>query len=144
MPEQEEVQQSAAQPAPAPQVDSTLVDLLKQQQDYPGEAQIQVWKQQHRDVFVSGLAENEFFVFRALKRAEWRQLQARREDPKEQLDQMKQEEVICEICVLWPKITPEYWVNGAKAGTASTLAEQVMAHSHFMAPQLAAALVQKL
>ena len=120
-----------------------IADVLKKLPDAPPQSQIDQWKNQFGDVFVSGFSETEIYVWRALNRLEYKQLQAQLTDPEARVDELRYQEQICERCVLWPKLDPQYWAI-SKAGTPSTLAEQVMLQSNFVAPNIAAMLVAKL
>lgn len=120
-----------------------MADVLSKLPDAPPQSQIDQWKNQFGDVFVSGFSETEIYVWRALNRLEYRQLQSQLVDPEAKMDELRYQEQICERCVLWPKPDPQYW-SICKAGTASTLAEQIMMQSNFVAPHIAAQLVAKL
>lgn len=120
----------------------TVSSALKQFDNAPTQAQIDQWKVQFGDVFVSGFSETELFIWRAITRPEWVQLQSLAADPERQLTQFQFEEMVCDACVLW-KSTTRSWSEG-KAGTPSSLQEQILQHSNFMSPQQAAMLVAKL
>jgi hypothetical protein len=119
-----------------------LTDFLSAFPNAPSAEQIEQWKVQHGEVFVSGFSEIELFVWRPLTRPEWIRLQMLAASPEAQMDQYKFEEAICNMCVLW-KAQEKTWDQG-KAGTVSTLQEQIMQQSNFLTPQAASMLVAKL
>lgn len=139
-PKQEEVKEQEAQEEPTP--GSQLADVLKNFPGAPSQEQIDAWKAQFGDVFVSGFSETEIFIWRTLRRPEFIQVQTRLNDPNDPLDNYKLEECICETCVLW-RSSDVPWADG-KAGTPQALSEQVMQNSNFMSPQAASVLVAKL
>ena len=120
-----------------------LAELLQQQVGAPSSEQIDAWKEEHGEVFCSGFSETEMFIWRPLRRQEFRTLQ-------EQLaagavDQFQYEDRIVETCIIWPDLGPHGAVGlGKKAGTITTLADQIMQNSNFLPPQLAATLIRKL
>jgi len=113
--------------------------LLKKLAGAPDQNQISTWKTQYGDIFMSGFTEQELYVWRALSRGEWRELQSMLQS--EQMDQMQYEERMVKICLLWSPVDADPM---KKAGTVSTMAEQVMQRSNFVSPQAAAQLVLKL
>ncbi len=106
----------------------------------PTEAQIEEWKRIHGKVFAIGFNDDEYYVFRPLRRLEWRNLM---KALVKQDDESKRKEAICQRSVLWPSLTPD---NLAKsmAGTVDSLYEMVCQASNFLAPQEALACVRKL
>lgn len=124
----------------APQ--ETLVNVLKAFPNAPSDTQIEQWKAQFGDVYISGFSETELFVWRSITRPEWAQLQAMTADPAQAVDQFRFEELVCNMCVLW-KSVEQSWADG-KAGTPTSLQEQILQNSNFMSPQQAAVLVAKL
>lgn len=119
-----------------------LSQVLKSFPDAPDQAQIDAWKKQYRDIFVSGFSETEIFIWRTVRRPEFVEMQTRLNDPNDPMDNWKIEEWVCSKCVLWSS-TKEAWEEG-KAGTPQTLSEQIMQNSNFMSPQAASVLVAKL
>ena len=108
----------------------------------PTQEQIDAWKTQYGEVFVSGFSENELYVWRAVTRPEWVSLQSLINNPEAKMTQYKFEEMLCDVCVLWKSVTKS-WSDG-KAGTASSLHEQILQNSNFLSPQAASYLVAKL
>tara|TARA_Y100000310_G_C20685949_1_gene818986 strand:+ start:363 stop:785 length:423 start_codon:yes stop_codon:yes gene_type:complete len=134
---EEAKQEEAKEEAPAqPQLE--MPTLLQGLEGAPSPDQIEQWKAEFGDVYVSGFSETELFVWRPLFRGEFVQLQATVAE--KQLDQYQSEELVCATCVLWPEAD---W-SKSKAGNASTVHEQIMQNSNFLAPQAAAFLVAKL
>lgn len=109
----------------------------------PTKDQVEVWKQEHGEVFCSGFSMDELFVFRPLKRHEFVELQVLVAQAQGQVSQFEIEETTVKKCLLWT--TP----NGSraletKAGTCSTLHEQVLQNSNFVNASMASVLVVKL
>jgi len=120
-----------------------MKELLFQQHEGPNAAQIEQWKGLYGEIFVSGFSETEMTVWRPLRRTEFKKLQESLTSG--ETDQFKYEEMIVETCVIWPPLAQAgAHTFNTKAGTVSTLAEQIMTHSNFINPQVAASLVQKL
>jgi len=119
-----------------------LPTMLKGLEGAPSTEQIETWKAQHGDVFVSGFSEQELFVWRTITRPEFVQLQQAAADPQAGIDQFRFEELVCNTCTLWKSVKTDW--NTGKAGTPATLHEQIMQNSNFMPPQMASMLVAKL
>lgn len=117
------------------------IQMLIENLDGPGEEQITAWKAKYGEVFVTAISEDEVFIWRALKRREYRELQIKQANPENQMDQLAYEEAVCSVCVLWPT---DMKYAEEKGGLATTLAEQIMQNSDFFNPAQAAALVVKL
>lgn len=122
------------------EVQKSLSDFLRELPGAPTPEVIEKWKAEFGEVFVSGFSEQTLFIFRPLFRKEFRDLQTKRSAPESQMDNLQYEEEICNICVLFPRA--DAWAK--LAGTASSLAEQILANSHFFAPGAASMMVQKL
>ena len=134
---QEEVAEEVKQEE-APQV----YELLKNLPNGPTSEQIEKWKAIHGEVYVSGFSETELFVWRPLGRLEHVNMQQLIQDPKNEIDKFRLEEMICDTCVLYKSVQVT-WADG-KAGTPGTLSEQIMQNSNFVSPQQANLLVARL
>lgn len=135
----EEVKEAVAEEQQSPQ--EVITDLIKNVSG-PSTAEIEKFKAAHGDVFVYAFSDTELYIFRALKRNEFRDLQTQLMDPKNNMDQLTYEEAICSKCVLWPAVDKDHFAK-SKGGTATSLAEQIMMNSNFTGPQ-SVALVAKL
>lgn len=146
MSEEQVKQEPAAEAAPEltqeEQMAANLQNMLKQFDGAPNQAQIDAWKKQYGDVFVSGFSDKEIYLWRTITRPEYIKIQRELQEPGQPIDQFRMEEATCEVCVLW-KSTKESWADG-KAGTPNALAEQIMQNSNFLAPQQASMLVVRL
>ena len=140
--EQEEVKEETVDITPEEQMAANLQGLLANFPGAPDKVQIDAWKAQYRDVFVSGFSDTEIYLWRAINRPEYVKIQKKVQVPNTPIDQYQLEELVCETCTLW-KSTTESWAEG-KAGTPNALSEQIMQNSNFLAPQLASMLVVKL
>ena len=138
----EEVQESKKEEEKKEEPGQDLSAALKDFDHSPDQEQIEAWKAQYGDVFVSGFSPAEIFVWRAISRPEWVNLQETAADPEARVDQFRFEEMVCETCVLWKSVKVS-WQDG-KAGTPSSLQEQILQNSNFLTPQAASMLVQKL
>jgi hypothetical protein len=121
-----------------------LVNLLKDFTGAPGQTEIEKWKQQFGEIFVSGFSETELFVWRPLGRQEYVTLQKKMRAPKEGEEPMTDldfEEAVVDACILWGSAMEALKHKG---GSVSTLSEQIMTNSNFMAPAMASVLVMKL
>lgn len=122
-----------------------LVNLLKDFDGSPGQTDIEKWKQQHGEIFVSGFSESELFVWRPLTRAEYvsfqKQMRAPQEEGREPMSDLDFEDVVVNQCILWGS---DMNTLKNKGGSVSILSEQIMTNSNFMAPAMASVLVMKL
>lgn len=136
-------EQTAVQPeAPAPEEAQPpgLVELLKQYEGAPTQEDIDKWKGQYGDVYVSGFSEDDLYIWRPVFRKEWREFQERVQNPEENLNQLDFEELVCQTCILWRASQASFM----KAGTATTLHEQILQNSNFLTPQAASMFVARL
>jgi hypothetical protein len=95
----------------------------------PLQSEISSWKKQFEvDGHTINLSEiaGERFIWRSLNRMEYREIMAL-----PNLDPLQREEVICEVCVLWPYGYNFKEMASRKAGIPAQLAEQIMAESGF-------------
>lgn len=137
----------------------SLIDIIKDFPNAPNQTVIDEWKARYVDIYFSGFSQKECYIWRALNRGEYRQMQinaqilSAKAEPQNQVElearikenintTFAQEEEIVSKCLLWPKLTAEEL--SFKAGTVSTLLEQIMQNSNFVTPQQAAALVVKI
>lgn len=121
----------------------SLAEVLKAFPGSPTPLEIEQWKQSHGEIFCSGFSETELYVWRAVNRAEFVEMQTQLATSQEPVTQLDVEEQIVKKCVLWASPAA---VSGlkTKAGSLTTLHEQIMQNSNFMDPRVAAALVIKL
>jgi len=105
----------------------------------PTQDQIDQWKVEHGDVYVSGFSATEVFIFRSLMRPEYLQIQQGVAEGK--IPQSEIEETTCTTCVLWPAGID--W-SKSKAGTPVALSEFIMQNSNFVNPQAGSYIVAKL
>ena len=136
MSEQEVKKEEVVQPS-----QPSLQDFLAKLPGAPDQMTIEKWKTQYGDVLVCGFSETEIYVWRPLTRGEHRSLQAGLQSAEGSVDQLRYEEMVCDVCVLYPKNIN--WEQ-TKGGTASTLSEQIFQNSNFVNPQAASVMVIKL
>jgi hypothetical protein len=92
----------------------------------PTQEQINEWKAKHTDVFVAKFSDEEKYVYRPLKRFEYKQILGLGQ----QENKSFAEEKVAQFCILWPTIDPAKLAT-FKAGTISTLVDLIMAASNF-------------
>lgn len=109
----------------------------------PDRTQIEEWKQQFGEVLVSGFSPTELFIFRPISRQEFVNLQTLIAQQEQGVSQFDVEQKICSTCVLWAS-EPGIASLETKAGSLSTLHEQILQASNFVDPRYAAAFVVKL
>ena len=119
-----------------------LADLLSTFPDAPTEGKIDKWKQIHGEIFCSGFSETELVVWRPINRKEFVNLQEQLQSGAE-LNTYELEERVVVNCILWSTPQAESSLE-QKAGSLTTLNEQIMQNSNFVNPQMASALVVKL
>lgn len=101
----------------------------------PTFAQINAWKDQYGDIYVTSLTPEKHFVWRTVKRPEYRALVKAMENAllagtTQGVANMDNEEDIVELCILAPK----YSKNDPEqlAGTAGTISGQILEASGFV------------
>ena len=120
-----------------------VADALKDFTGAPTKEQIDSWKSQHGEVFCSGFSETELFIWRPIKRAEFVNLQAQITSAEKPVSALSAEELVVQMCLLWSSTLGEKALT-IKAGSLSSLHEQIMSNSNFMDPRIAAAMIIKL
>jgi hypothetical protein len=101
----------------------------------PTAEQIAAWKTEFKSIFASGVSDDEVFIFRPIKRAEFNDAKASAANEDEYM------KVVVAKVVLWMS-SPESLEE--KAGTLEVIIEQIMTNSNFLAPEVAKRLVIKL
>jgi hypothetical protein len=116
-----------------------LVDMLKEFPGAPDSEKIDSWKQKHGEVFCSAFSDTEVFIWRSLTRKEYVDIQ---KTPREQpLSELEVQDLVVNLCLLW---SSNEKILELKGGSISTLSEQIMMNSNFLAPQVAASFVIRL
>jgi hypothetical protein len=105
----------------------------------PSQEQIDDWKAKFGDVYLVSLSQHENFIFRALKRQEWRQLIAQ----VAKMPEAKKTDAIVMRGVVWPKLT-ESTIAVLTAGAPETIRSLIFEASNFIEPERAVQLVRKL
>lgn len=119
--------------------EDTIMKTYKALEDRPSEEQLEDWKRLYGDIFLVSLSERENFVFRALKRSEWRTIFKRIE----KLSEQKKAEYIVSQGVLFPKLTDNN-MSAVTAGAPETIRNLILEASNFIDPERAITLVRKL
>ena len=126
--------------------EKTLGEVLSTFPDAPDDAQVEKWKQEHGEVMCSMLSETEVFIFRPIKREEFVNLQmhitAQQQEGKV-VNNFEVEQKIVENCVVWMSPLGLASLEN-KAGSLSTLHEQILQQSNFVNPAYASSFVIKL
>ena len=121
----------------------SLAILLSEFPQSPSESNIERWKQNHGEVYCSGFSEEELVVWRPINRKEFVDLQETVQSSSEAVSNFDLEEQVVSKCILWSSPKGEQALEH-KAGSLTTLNEQIMQNSNFINPQMASALVVKL
>lgn len=131
-------------PAPAPIPDPPEVldgDLDPNEEIFPGGPkwkQVNAWKEEHGDVYVTSFSPESHHIWRTLTRFEYKRLVKNMEMSLStgQVTQAEanfnNEELMCEICVLFPPMTKAQ-MSGDQAGIASIISQEIMEASGFVA-----------
>lgn len=104
----------------------------------PNLGQIEMWKQQFGDVYVTSFGADEHYVWRTMSRHEYRRLvkQLEQQVATGQIGQaeanMNNEEAICELCLLYPALSRPDMAR-IPAGVAAIVSQEVMEASSFVA-----------
>jgi hypothetical protein len=92
----------------------------------PYQSQLDAWKKQFGKVFATELETGETYIWRTINRFEYKEVMSI-----PNTNELTREEMICEVCVLFPsEYSYEDMVND-KGGVPSMLAEQIMQKSGF-------------
>jgi len=121
----------------------SLAELLASFPDSPSQVKIENWKENHGEIYCSGFSEEEIIVWRPINRREFVSLQESVQASGEQVSNFDLEEQVVGRCLLWTSPKAEKALEH-KAGSLTTLNEQIMQNSNFINPQMASALVVKL
>jgi hypothetical protein len=117
-----------------------IVQMFRELENRPSEEDIERMKMQvGGEVYLVSFTEKENFLFRPLKRLEWRTLM----NQIQKLDEFKKSEAIVMKSVLWPSLSQQN-INMLSAGAIDSLKELVLQASNFMPPEYAMSLVRKL
>ena len=142
---QAEVTTPVQPPVPEVQEDPSkdISDALSQHAGAPSKEQIENWKMQYGEVLCSGFSETELYIWRPIGRAEFVKLQTQLVQLKEPISLLETESMIVDGCIPWASEIGKKSLL-LKAGSLSSLHEQIMANSNFMDPRVAQAMVIKL
>jgi hypothetical protein len=88
-------------------------------------SQVQSWKKQFGEIYIAEI-NDELYIFRPLNRYEYKQIMAT-----PNLDPLQREEIIVEICTLYPTAFTFEEMSSGKAGIPAVLAEQILEKSGF-------------
>jgi len=102
---------------------------------------LQGWKRIHGDLFVVQPDENQIYIYRYIKRQEWKQILA--ENPPDRMSNDAFDEEIFKRCLLWPRFTVEQ-LAFLPAGIIPTLSQQIQAASGWLNPQALAQITIKI
>lgn len=92
----------------------------------PSIAQVDAWKEQFGQIFMTEVDDDDAFIWRVLNRKEFKEIMKL-----DNADAMYREERVCERCILWPEGYSFEAMSNGKAGAPTILAEQVMEKSGF-------------
>ena len=123
--------------------EKSISDYLSEYENSPSEADIEGWKQSHGEVLCSILSEKELFVFIPITRLEYVNLQAHIVQADGQINNLEVEQLVVNSCVLWASSEGVASIE-TKAGTLSTLHEQIMQASNFINAAYVSQFVVKL
>lgn len=118
-----------------------IMQTFKKLERRPSDDEIEAMKTKHGDVYLCSLSERENFLFRPLKRQEWRELMQRFE--KNKLSEQQRTEGIVMSGVVWPPLNQAN-INVLTAGAPETIRNLILEASNFMEPERAITLVRKL
>lgn len=117
-----------------------VLKALAEMKSPPSEELINSLKEQTGDeVYFITLSEKENFLFRPIRRQEWRTLM----EQTAKLNSFKRDEALVAKAILYPKIGPSA-MGALNAGTIETLKEMILRASNFMTPEQAIQSTRKL
>lgn len=143
LPEEEAVVEEIAEETDeVEEYDSTKMD--PEEELFPGGpnfAQINAWKEKFGDIYVTSVTPDKHVVWRTMTRFEYRNLIKNMEQAiasgavSQAQANLDNEESIAELCVLFPEYS-RLNATGELAGVASTISQQVMEASAFVAVEV--------
>jgi len=140
---EEQVEKKVEEKKDTPEKEKTLFDYLSEHEGSPDEVRVEQWKQEYGEILCSGLSETELYIFRPVARAEFVNLQAHLTQIQDKPNNFEVEKLIVDTCVLWA--SPQGLASlEQKAGTLTTLHEQILQASNFMNPAYVGQFVVKL
>ena len=116
-----------------------ILQTFKELENRPSDEEIEHFKTQVGDVYLMSLSEKENFVFRPLRRLEWRTLMQKIS----KLEEDKKSEAIVMKACLWPKLDQQN-INVLTAGAIDSVRDMILQVSNFIGPEMAMQLVRKL
>lgn len=116
-----------------------VIQTFKELENRPSDEEIEQMKNQVGDVYLMSLSEHENFVFRPLKRLEWRALMQKIQ----KIPDDKKAEAIVMKATLWPRLDQQN-INVLTAGSIDSARDMILQVSNFIAPEMAMQLVRKL
>lgn len=136
----EQITDSESEPEKPKEIKDEVLIAFANLPNGPGPDQVDLWKANFGDVRVIAFETDEIYVYRTLRRLEWKKLLV---DIKEGPSSDAFQEQVVKKCVLWPALDVA-WSATSKAGTIPTLCDVVLENSNFLNPQVALSLVRKL
>jgi hypothetical protein len=118
-----------------------IIQTFKSLEKRPTDNEIEQLKLKFGDVYLVSLSDKENFLFRPIKRQEWRDLMQRFEKAK--LPEQQRTEGIVMAGVVWPLLNQAN-INVLTAGAPDTIRNLILEASNFMEPERAVTLVRKL
>jgi hypothetical protein len=118
-----------------------IIQTFKTLEKRPSDSEIDQLKAKFGDVYLVSLSDKENFLFRPIKRDQWRDLMQRFEKAK--LPEHQRTEGIVMAGVIWP-ILNQANINILTAGAPETIRNLILEASNFMEPERAVTLVRKL
>jgi hypothetical protein len=118
-----------------------IIQTFKSLEKRPSDNDIEQLKAKFGDIYLVSLSEKENFLFRPIKRHEWRELMQRFERAK--LPEHQRTEGIVMAGVVWPVLNQAN-INILSAGAPDTIRNLILEASNFMEPERAVTLVRKL
>jgi hypothetical protein len=117
-----------------------VIQALAEMKNAPTPEMIDSFKSSTGDeVYFISMSDKENFLFRPIRRQEWRALMGNIA----KLDEYKKSEAIVMKGVLYPQLS-QVNVGALAAGSIETLKEVILRASNFMPPDMAVSLVRKL
>jgi len=116
-----------------------ILKLFEELESRPSEEDLDELRSSCGEIFFVPMGERENFIFRALKRLEWRTLMNKIAN----LDEFKKAEAIVMRGVVHPALNQQN-INVLSAGTIDTLRELILQASNFMPADYAMQLVRKI
>lgn len=138
-PQEQEEQQAQPQIHPVEQKVNALLNMLKEFDNAPDEADIYNWKEKFGKIFVTSVSGSDVYIFRTIKRNEYKGIAEGGGMDKA----FSFQDSVVRKTLLWPKPDPLF-ISSSDAGVIETLFDNIMFTSGFIPKDQALSMIDRI